>query len=63
MLDKRSFRILMLQAGFETQAALAKRAGIEPQTLSDLLAGRRSTRRHQVRIARLLKVSPGEIWE
>lgn len=51
------FRILLLKKGFKSKAALARAAGIEPQTLCDIEKGRRHTKRHIVKIAQLLSIS------
>lgn len=56
------FRILVLRRGFNSKAALARAAGIEPQTLCDIQKGRRSTEKHKVKISQILGVPYQKIW-
>ncbi len=54
MLPDFEIRILMLRAGFGSQKELADRIGIHPQTLSALFKGKRHTKKHLAKIAKVL---------
>jgi DNA-binding XRE family transcriptional regulator len=56
------FRILYLKKGFLSQAALARAASIEPQTLCDIRNGRRNTEKHKLRICAILDISYQRLW-
>ena len=62
MLPQNEFRILMIRAGFNSQSALAIKAGIAAQTLSALLKGKRNTRIHKLKIAKLLEIKFDYLW-
>ncbi len=62
-MERRLFKLLVLERGYPSLAALAREAKMAPQTLSDLLAKRRRTRKHQEAIARLLGRSIHEIFD
>ena len=62
MLPQNEFRILMIRAGFNSQSALAIKAGMAPQTLSALVKGKRNTKKHKVKIAKLLQIKFDYLW-
>ena len=62
MLPQNEFRILMIRAGFDSQSRLAIKAGMAPQTLSALLKGKRNTKKHKTKIAKLLEIRFDYLW-
>jgi lambda repressor-like predicted transcriptional regulator len=63
VLKETDLKILVLKRGFRSYSALAKKAGIHPQTLNALFRNKRKTEKHRRKVAELLKVPPDFLWD
>lgn len=61
-MSRTEIKILLLEKGLN-QTKIARLIGVAPQTVCDLLAGRRKTPGHQEKIAQILNVEKDTIFD
>ena len=58
---RRKIRALLVEEGI-TLRSIAKRIGVTPSTVCDVVTGGRQSRRVKLAVAQALRMSPKELW-